>query len=656
MAYRSIVSLSYVLGVLLILQGHQIWAQTVSYQSKTFDPTKLAAIKANEKMKLSVLEIMAQSFDDGRLEKSKIEDLKKDQKYPVSMPIFKESQKEELIKQERILKEKQKVSYFSNADRLKLMQVIRDVLSGYARIEVIKEKDMLDLVDQPQSLQAQNPETAIQIAKLLDSDWVVLPLLYQIGDKFRLELALYDVATRKRLAIHQFWGKNLSELSAQQKIGAQQFLSKGISKYYAPIENVVSSAIEKQDEKAKAEEKGDILPPIKKPKDPELLKAWVLYQEAQKELDQRQQNLIANYQNEKIAKVKREQVIQEELAYDWEEIKKLSFEILSPKLKAKGQEKIPNWFDQEIPAQEEMLDPVQALEAEGKAQDQRDDQLDEKFLKEKILQMLTQYEQYPFAKEKMDILRQQYTWLNQQIHYSTVYGGTFQIGSTDNIPDEWPIQWITVKAFEASISEVTNAQYQKCVDEKACTPPHWEDGTCQIFEKRKVTYGKLPESWRRGDMPVVCVTWTQASTFAKWANARLLSEAEWEYVARNREKSYIYPWGTDTPSCEYAVMENAQGAACGLEQIWPVCSKPIGHNSFGMCDLAGNVWEWVMDSYRPDHEKVPVDAKPVLGGNLKVVRGGSFTSSPKELRASTRGQLESNRMANYLGFRIARDL
>ena len=89
MAYRSIVSLSYVLGVFLILQGHQIWAQTVSYQSKTFDPTKLAAIKENEKMKLSVLEIMAQSFDDGQLEKSKIEDLKKDQKYPVSMPIFK---------------------------------------------------------------------------------------------------------------------------------------------------------------------------------------------------------------------------------------------------------------------------------------------------------------------------------------------------------------------------------------------------------------------------------------------------------------------------------------------------------------------------------------------------------------------------------------
>ena len=61
-----------------------------------------------------------------------------------------------------------------------------------------------------------------------------------------------------------------------------------------------------------------------------------------------------------------------------------------------------------------------------------------------------------------------------------------------------------------------------------------------------------------------------------------------------------------------------------------------------------------MDSYRPNHEAVPTDGSPVLGGGLKVIRGGSFASSGRELRASTRGQQIASRPASYIGFRVAR--
>ena len=219
------------------------------------------------------------------------------------------------------------------------------------------------------------------------------------------------------------------------------------------------------------------------------------------------------------------------------------------------------------------------------------------------------------------------------------------------------------KSFNETISDsilknlpfkLTNAQYKTCIDEGVCSKPHWDDKQCHIYHQKRMYYGALPAPSRRGDMPVVCITWQQANTFAKWAGARLLSETEWEYIARSGDRSYSYPWGYEEPSCNLAVMSDQSDVGCGYGQMLPVCSKPAGSNSSGVCDLAGNVWEWVMDRYRPSHEKVPTDGKPVLGGGNKVLRGGSFTSNMDELRATTRGELSPNRCSNYVGFRLAK--
>ena len=78
--------------------------------------------------------------------------------------------------------------------------------------------------------------------------------------------------------------------------------------------------------------------------------------------------------------------------------------------------------------------------------------------------------------------RNRFTWLNRaEIEWVPVRGGRFQVGSTFPIRDERPMQWIKISAFEVSISEVTNAQYKRCVDARVCTPPHWDDKSCEIF-------------------------------------------------------------------------------------------------------------------------------------------------------------------------------
>jgi len=272
-----------------------------------------------------------------------------------------------------------------------------------------------------------------------------------------------------------------------------------------------------------------------------------------------------------------------------------------------------------------------------------------------LLNFIQNYGEVDAQAAHVEEAKTRYTWLNRKLQWVTIRGGRFMIGSAFPVEDEWPMQWVEIKSFQVSITEVTNAQYKACVDAGACSPPHWDDGRCHVFQGRRLFYGPLPAEARRGDMPVVCVDWAQAGAFARWAGGRLLSESEWEFTARSGERSFVYPWGAEEPGCDRAVMAIELEPGCGLGGLWPVCSRPAGSNSYGVCDLAGNVWEWVIDMYRPSHERVPADGAPVLGGGLKVIRGGGFESSYKELRASTRGQVPPTQPSAYVGLRVARD-
>ena len=239
-------------------------------------------------------------------------------------------------------------------------------------------------------------------------------------------------------------------------------------------------------------------------------------------------------------------------------------------------------------------------------------------------------------------------------------GGSFEMGAALGDADERQVRRVAVPSFQMMRSEVTMGQYQRCVREGACEPVHAADGQCWVGHRRgsgwKVEKGMLPASFQGADMPVVCVSWHQAQQYARWSHARLPSEAEWEYAARSGGKNRPYAWGARRADCSLAVLEDSAGKGCGMETPAPVCSRESGNSEQGLCDLAGNVWEWVQDDFTASYQGAPTDesARQDAGGARKVCRGGSWRAGPAEARATNRFSDIPNALGDHRGFRLAR--
>ncbi|OQC37378.1 MAG: Serine/threonine-protein kinase pkn1 [Deltaproteobacteria bacterium ADurb.Bin058] len=231
---------------------------------------------------------------------------------------------------------------------------------------------------------------------------------------------------------------------------------------------------------------------------------------------------------------------------------------------------------------------------------------------------------------------------SDRIKWVRITGGSFDMGSSGH-GSEQPVHSVTVPTFEMSKTEVTVAQYRACVYAGACTAPDTGD------------YCNWGQS-DRGSHPINCVDWDQARAFASWAGARLPSEAEWEYAARSGGRDWKYPWGDGDATCERAVMDDGSGNGCGRgSTTWPVCSKPRGNTTQGLCDMAGNVREWVQDWYHDTYDGAPTDGSAWESptGFDRVARGGSWEDYAVYVRAADRYAL-LGRGAD-LGFRLARD-
>jgi formylglycine-generating enzyme required for sulfatase activity/predicted Ser/Thr protein kinase len=196
-----------------------------------------------------------------------------------------------------------------------------------------------------------------------------------------------------------------------------------------------------------------------------------------------------------------------------------------------------------------------------------------------------------------------------------VPGGTFQMGSTEGADDEQPVHSVTLDSFWIDQTEVTNAQYRKCVEDGACEEPGcWDDSDLNA-----------------PDQPVVCVIWYEAQAYCEWAGGRLPTEAEWEYAARGPQGNK-YPWGDDEPTCELAQFSECSGKAAS------VGSFPDGASWSEALDMAGNVWEWVNDWYG---EYPSTDQTNPIGpetGDNKVLRGGSWGNFAGDVRSAYRSR------------------
>ncbi len=226
------------------------------------------------------------------------------------------------------------------------------------------------------------------------------------------------------------------------------------------------------------------------------------------------------------------------------------------------------------------------------------------------------------------------------IEWVAIPSGTFMMGS-DLSESEQPVHQVSVPPFEMTMTEVTVRQFQACVDAVICSKPD------------KGEYCNWGVAGRE-DHPVNCVDWQQAVDFCAWAGGRLLSEAEWEYAARSGGQDITYPWGNDPASCTYAVI-NEWEWGCGLDSTWAVCSKMAGNTAQGLCDMAGNVMEWVQDWYHDTYDGAPTDGSAWEdGGTHRVNRGGCLFDVADLLRASYRGVFDPSDRPFFLGLRCAR--
>jgi eukaryotic-like serine/threonine-protein kinase len=198
--------------------------------------------------------------------------------------------------------------------------------------------------------------------------------------------------------------------------------------------------------------------------------------------------------------------------------------------------------------------------------------------------------------------------------------GTFVRGRDDGPADERPAHEVTISAFVIDEYEVTNARYQACVADEACTAPA-VTGSFNRF-----SYFENPDF---SEHPVIAVSWEQAQTFCAWdGGKRLPTEAEWEYAATGGD-GRLYPWGHEFDESLVPAREPDTVA---------VGSFPGGVSPFGAYDMAGNVLEWVADYYDAQAytQAEAVDPAGPQTGNQRVLRGGSFGNRDAAVYTTTR--------------------
>jgi formylglycine-generating enzyme required for sulfatase activity len=304
-------------------------------------------------------------------------------------------------------------------------------------------------------------------------------------------------------------------------------------------------------------------------------------------------------------------------------------------------------------------------------------------------------------------------------------GGTFSMGGVNPVgmqdggheamDDARPVHQVYVDAFYMDETEVTNAQFEAFVKatgyvtiaEKKPTKEEFPTAPDDMLIAGSVVFtppavnvplndyhnwwSYVPDAdWRhptganstikgREAYPVVHVAWPDAMAYAKWAGKRLPTEAEWEFAARASKAGELYPWGNKfKPEDKWMAnifegeFPNRDIGSDGFVGIAPV--KKFDKNAYGLYDIAGNVWEWCYDWYRPDYYKTlsnrggitrnpngpeTSDDPEEPGIQKKVQRGGSFLCTDQyctRYMNGTRGKGEWTSASNHIGFRCVREI
>jgi formylglycine-generating enzyme required for sulfatase activity len=250
-------------------------------------------------------------------------------------------------------------------------------------------------------------------------------------------------------------------------------------------------------------------------------------------------------------------------------------------------------------------------------------------------------------------------------------------GGHDPMPDTRPVHRVHVDGFWMDSTEVTNDQFAAFVAATgyvtvAETPPKAEDfpgappenlvAGSIVFSPPEgpVDLGNHYQWWTyvpgadwrhptgpessiegRGGDPVVQIAHDDAVAYATWAGKRLPTEAEWEFAARGGLSGSMYPWGDEFLEDGKAMSNTWQGPFPAVDSGadgYKAETAPVGcfpANGYGLHDMAGNVWEWTKDWYRPnlDPTQIANPAGPPRDRAFtpaspdekrRVIKGGSF--------------------------------
>ena len=260
----------------------------------------------------------------------------------------------------------------------------------------------------------------------------------------------------------------------------------------------------------------------------------------------------------------------------------------------------------------------------------------------------------------------------------TVQGGEFVMGSGKEEklrePDEEPAHRVSVSGpLTVGKYEVTRGQYAEFVRDTK----REHRGGCNStlggrFNKNPKALWSSPGFTQKDDEPVVCVNWNDARAYTAWLSKktgkpyRLLSEAEWEYLARAGTTGRRYWPDTDeAAACKFASVADIsfKRVSPGMP-IFPCSDElpytaPAGRfpaNAFGLYDLLGNVSEWVEDCWNGDYTDAPATGTARTSGSCgeRGFRGGAWNSKPANVRAAYRDRESIEERHDNLGFRVVR--
>ena len=238
--------------------------------------------------------------------------------------------------------------------------------------------------------------------------------------------------------------------------------------------------------------------------------------------------------------------------------------------------------------------------------------------------------------------------------------GDFMMGSHIDLPNrkyEIPLHKVTIpKAFAVGKFEVTFDEWDLCV----------ADGGCKYSPKHFRAGAEGQPGWERGSRPVFRVSWYNIQTYIKWLSAktgqkyRLLTEAEWEYMARAGTTS-IYSTGDSITSDQANFLgKNAPRYSNHKQTLTPRFSVgSFPPNAFGIHDVHGSEWEWVQDCWHETYSGAPTDGSAWVTPKdceRRVIRGGSWNNKYRNMRSSIRSGYKPHRQSVSFGFRLARDL